>query len=221
MALALSGKPAAQSLSTQFNDFLYAPLGEDENGRRVSVLSALARLDIDPWERAAHLHALPGDAAVHELAALVAGLPERYSARAAPERIATALIALMPRRGGPVIAPRLPRDAAAFFPSIPRMPAAPTTPMARGAPPASPLARWQIIIGYAVLFLLSQWLFASVMPRPVPAAPAQAPALTPARTPAGPAPSATPSPAVPPGGESSKRDPIPPAPEPTVRVPNP
>jgi hypothetical protein len=37
-----------QNLGAQFNDFLFAPIDEDANGSLLSVLSALARLDVDP-----------------------------------------------------------------------------------------------------------------------------------------------------------------------------
>jgi hypothetical protein len=40
-------------LGSEFDDFLYASIGEDSNGVLLSVLSALARLDVDPWEEAA------------------------------------------------------------------------------------------------------------------------------------------------------------------------
>jgi hypothetical protein len=40
-------------LGPEFENFLFAPIGEDSNGMVLSVLSALARLDIDPWQEAA------------------------------------------------------------------------------------------------------------------------------------------------------------------------
>ena len=39
----------------EFDDFLYAPVGADSNEMPLSVLSALARLNVDPWEEAAEL----------------------------------------------------------------------------------------------------------------------------------------------------------------------
>jgi hypothetical protein len=36
----------------EFDNFLYASIGADRNGMPLSVLSALARLDLDPWEEA-------------------------------------------------------------------------------------------------------------------------------------------------------------------------
>ena len=51
----------------EFNDFLFAPIGEDRNGMLVSVLSGLARLDVDPWQEAADLAQLPGETATQRL----------------------------------------------------------------------------------------------------------------------------------------------------------
>jgi hypothetical protein len=84
-------------LGSEFNNFLYAPIGEDRNGMLLSVLSALARLDIDPWQEAAKLAALPGKTATQRLAALIATLPDEASAHLDAGTIAARLIALLPR----------------------------------------------------------------------------------------------------------------------------
>ena len=60
-------------LGSEFDDFLFAPIGEDRNGMLLSVLSALARLDVDPWQEAAQLAGLPGETATQRLASLIAG----------------------------------------------------------------------------------------------------------------------------------------------------
>jgi hypothetical protein len=85
---------------SEFNDFLFAPIGEDRNGMLVSVLSGLARSDVDPWQEAAKLAQLPGDAATKELAALIGALPDRAVSYQDPRTIATRLVALLPRRFG-------------------------------------------------------------------------------------------------------------------------
>ena len=59
----------------EFDDFLYAPIGADRNEMPLSVLSALARRDVDPWEEAAELSELPKRTASQRLAALIARLP--------------------------------------------------------------------------------------------------------------------------------------------------
>jgi hypothetical protein len=44
--------------SSRYNDFLFSVICEDANGTQLSVLSALTRLDVDPWEEAARLSAM-------------------------------------------------------------------------------------------------------------------------------------------------------------------
>ena len=39
-------------IGPEFDEFLWASVGEDRNGTGLSVLSALARLDVDPWQEA-------------------------------------------------------------------------------------------------------------------------------------------------------------------------
>lgn len=41
--------------NSEFNAFVFAPIGEERNGMLLSVMSALARRDIDPWQEAARL----------------------------------------------------------------------------------------------------------------------------------------------------------------------
>ncbi|MEP7244469.1 MAG: hypothetical protein ABI885_12430 [Gammaproteobacteria bacterium] len=81
-----------------FDDFLFAPLGQDRNGLPLSVLSALARLDRDPWEEAATLARLPADAAALQLASLLRALPAESLVETDRGATATRLIALLPRR---------------------------------------------------------------------------------------------------------------------------
>jgi hypothetical protein len=57
------------TLGSEFDNFLLAPIGDDNNGMLLSVLSALARLDVDPWEEAAVLARLPGDVATRAIRA--------------------------------------------------------------------------------------------------------------------------------------------------------
>ena len=64
----------------------------------LSVLSALVRLDIDPWQEAAKLADLPGETATERLTSLIAALPDEPSAHRDSGRIATRLIALLPNR---------------------------------------------------------------------------------------------------------------------------
>ena len=83
--------------SPEFNDFLYAQIGADKNEMPLSVLSALARLDIDPWAEAADLAELPKDAATHRLASIIARLPGGRRPQAELSASVDRLIDLLPR----------------------------------------------------------------------------------------------------------------------------
>jgi hypothetical protein len=87
-------------LAPEFDDFLFAPIGEEQNGMLLSVISALARLDLDPWQEAANLAQLPVTTAARRLASLIASLPDRPSMHLDPGTTAARLIAHLPRRAG-------------------------------------------------------------------------------------------------------------------------
>ncbi len=84
-------------LGSQFNDFLFAPVGEEKNGMLLSVLSALARLDLDAWQEAATLARLPRTTATERLAGLIATLPDAVLVHKNPAEIASRLIERLPR----------------------------------------------------------------------------------------------------------------------------
>ena len=66
----------------------------------VSVLSGLARSDVDPWQEAAKLAQLPGEVATQRLAALIGALPDRAPSYGDPRTIAARLVALLPHLHG-------------------------------------------------------------------------------------------------------------------------
>jgi hypothetical protein len=82
---------------SEFNDFLYALIGADRNQMPVTVLSALARLNLDPWQEAAELSELPTKSATQRLATLIARLPGGRWAEDSGA-IADRLIGLLPHR---------------------------------------------------------------------------------------------------------------------------
>lgn len=84
-------------INSEFNPFLFAPIGEESNGMMLSVISALARLEIDPWEEAARLAGLPKEAAATALDHLIERLPRGLWARSDIPAIAASLIELLPR----------------------------------------------------------------------------------------------------------------------------
>jgi hypothetical protein len=86
---------------SEFNDFLYAVVGEEKTGIRLTVLSALARIGLDPWREAARLSDLPTDAATRALAAIVQALPEGDWKSSDSWAIADRLVHSLPNRGSP------------------------------------------------------------------------------------------------------------------------
>jgi len=85
-------------LGSEFDNFLFASIGDDRNDMPLSVLSVLARLDIDPWQEAAELARLPRETATQRLASSIASLPYGPSAYLEHGTIAARLIALLPRQ---------------------------------------------------------------------------------------------------------------------------
>lgn len=100
----MTGAVAIRSFGAEFQPFLYALIGDEKSGMQLSVLSALARQNIDPWEQATCWSRLPEHTATQELASLISALPEGLSARPEPETIAARLIALLPTRPSSVAA---------------------------------------------------------------------------------------------------------------------
>jgi hypothetical protein len=92
-------------LSTEFDNFLFAPIGDDANGMLLTVLSALARSDLDPWNEAARLAGLPEKYATARLTALIEGLPDKPAVSTGYRTISARLIALLPRRTISDVAP--------------------------------------------------------------------------------------------------------------------
>ncbi len=72
------------------------PDDEDANGTPLTVLSCLARLNVDPWDEAARLAQLPREAAAAVLATLVAALPEGSEGPLDAVAVAARLAALLP-----------------------------------------------------------------------------------------------------------------------------
>jgi hypothetical protein len=85
-------------LNSEFNDFLFAPIGEERNEMPLSVLSALTRLGIDPWQEAARLTQLPKEPATRSLASMIEALPGGRWAASDSGTIAARLVQLLPSR---------------------------------------------------------------------------------------------------------------------------
>lgn len=86
---------------SRYNDFLFATVAierhaADTDGNALTVLSALTRLQVDPWQEAARLANLPPDAASRALAATFARLPELNWKADDAAAAARRLVALLP-----------------------------------------------------------------------------------------------------------------------------
>jgi len=93
---AMTLRPEYSLGHSAYNDFLFGTVGQDAAGTEITVLSALSRLGVDPWQEAARLAALPRDAAASALAATLARLPDGTWPEAEAEKIAARLVALLP-----------------------------------------------------------------------------------------------------------------------------
>lgn len=85
-------------LHSELNDFLFAQLGEEENGVPLTVLSALTRLGADPWVEGARLSALPREAAARELVTMFAMFPRKKRGVSEVVALAERLAGLLPQR---------------------------------------------------------------------------------------------------------------------------
>jgi len=82
----------------EFDEFLYAPVVDEADKMPLSVLSALTRLNLDPWGEASALSRLPQDTAIQRLAGLIARLPAMSSGTIDSAAAAARLVALLPAR---------------------------------------------------------------------------------------------------------------------------
>lgn len=83
---------------SEFNEFLFAFVGEEKSGLDLTVLSALARLGLDPWKEAARLSALPREAATSALMAIISRIPQGEWKVSDSRSIALRLVDRLPRR---------------------------------------------------------------------------------------------------------------------------
>jgi hypothetical protein len=91
---------ALSRLESQYDAFLFASVCETDD-MTLSVLSVLARHDVDPWQEAARLAQLSRDQAVNSLALKIwKSDSERWSASEA-SILAARLIELLPSHGRP------------------------------------------------------------------------------------------------------------------------
>ena len=85
---------------SDLNGFLFADIGVEGSGMSLSVISALARQGLDPWEEAGRLARLPRMVAADGLARLIAAMPASPWPMPDATAIAARLVALLPGRDG-------------------------------------------------------------------------------------------------------------------------
>lgn len=103
-------------LHSDLNDFLFSSVGDQQNGLPLNVVSALTRLDVDPWEEAARLAALPRAVAAEALAATIARLPIGQMQLSDNLAISQRLVEFLPLRGH-ATSPRVTANNKKYFQS--------------------------------------------------------------------------------------------------------
>jgi hypothetical protein len=80
--------------------FLYAPVCEQHNGTQVTVLSALVRANIDPWDEAARLARMPRAKAEATLSSILRRSLDQNWTGPDVEAVSARLVQLLPTNGG-------------------------------------------------------------------------------------------------------------------------
>jgi hypothetical protein len=95
----VDNRPSVSSFTSRYDHFLFAPICEEANGMQLSVLSALARIDVDPWEEATRLATMPKAIAVRTFVSTLDQVLGKGWNRSETEVIAARLVQLLPHRG--------------------------------------------------------------------------------------------------------------------------
>lgn len=96
----MGNSPSVSSPTSIYNDFLFAPICEEANGMRLSVLSAFARVNVDPWEEATRLAAMAKADAERALVSTIDMVSGRGWRPTEAAVVAAQLIRLLPQGGG-------------------------------------------------------------------------------------------------------------------------
>jgi len=146
--------PSASLPLSAFSHFLYATVGDDKNGMALTVLSTLARQNVDPWQEAAYLSRLPRETAMQRIRSrleTIPGDPSLVDRTAIAER----LLALLP-------GPR----------AMPESPGAFLRQLHAGIKRAGS-SELSLVLIYVILMSVGGWVFASSMEPAVSAQTAQ------------------------------------------------
>lgn len=94
-------------LRPDLDKFLFAEVGDEIDGMPLSVISALTRLGLDPWEEAGRLSLLRNGEAVEQLTRLIVELPENCRPLDEAREIADGLVLLLPKYDTSPTSPQL------------------------------------------------------------------------------------------------------------------
>ena len=86
-------------LRPDLDRFLFAQVGNEIDGVPLSVISALTRLGLNPWEEADRLSSFSDREAAEQLARLIVDLPNHTDHLRYTRDIAAGLVSLLPARG--------------------------------------------------------------------------------------------------------------------------
>jgi hypothetical protein len=103
------------AIGRDFDPFLFASIGEDKHGHLLTVISAFARSDLDPWQEAAALARMSRETATARLSKLIAALPREPTWARPVGAIAGDLVALLPKKRDSAI--DLPRSLSSVAPT--------------------------------------------------------------------------------------------------------
>jgi hypothetical protein len=135
-------------LKSEFDAFLFAQIGADGSGLPLSVVSVLARLDLDPWHEAALLASLCPNAATQKLISILGISHDAAISASDIPSIAARLVAILPRSTA----------------SLPRSPLG--SSVSAGAALARFPANWRSLAVYLIVVIAAQLLMTHFMPTP-------------------------------------------------------
>ena len=92
-------------LRTDLNEFLFSPIANDANGMHLTVLSALARSGVDPWDEAARLAALTREGATQKIVQMLGEIPNGPAPGDQTASMAAKLVAQLHSPSAPKLKP--------------------------------------------------------------------------------------------------------------------
>lgn len=135
------------NLGQEYSAFLYATIGVDANGSAVSVLSAMARANLDPWHESQALADLSASAAARRLGSLIEEVLGGSIKLDDPGQSTDRLIKLLPRRARAIL---------------------PTTTLRKSLPGfeflAQPRTAFYLMVALIALFAVANWFGTSPSP---------------------------------------------------------